>query len=212
MRHVLLMTACLACVMLAGTQTRAAEPVADGIGIYCDQIGQASCCVFSQYQTISVFVVASNLSSPSGIACWEAVVLLDPADWPEGITWSVAGEGALFAPQDVPVFRVAVPAGLPRADAMVLLTLTNFYTGGTRLLGLGPATPSQIDSAAPAYSPVDNPTAWKPMRVLYGQQASDQGWLNNLDGRVAAFITDRECDGLEDTDAISWSGVKRLYD
>lgn len=212
MRGVVLMTAWLACALLAAAQTAAAEPVADGIGIYCAPDGFESCCFSATpYFVRSFYVVASNLSEPSGIACWEAKILYDPAAWPAGITWSVRGEGAVFAPEDAPVFRVCIPAGIARTPAMTLLTISTFYLGGVLELGLGPTDPSMVGGAGPAYAPVGAPTSWKAFQVLLGRWLSSWPWPGEPGGFGAAMIGTLSCH-VRDIDASSWGAIKSLYD
>lgn len=210
MRRVLLVTAWLVCALLAGTRTAAAEPVADGIGIYCDVNASGHCCYAASYALLTMYVVASNLSEPAGIGCWEAKVLYEPAAWPAGLTWSVCGEGAVFVPQDAPVFRVCIPAGLAAAPAVPLLSFTTFYLGGPKVVGLGPVVPSMVEGAGPAYSPADAPTRWRAFQVLCGRSVSWAPWPGEPNGFGSASINTACADPA--VDERSWSLVKRLYD
>jgi hypothetical protein len=132
------------------------DPMPDGIGIYFDP-GATQNCMFTSapFQSVTAYLMATNISAPSGISGWECTVqvagsLLAPA-------WAIAGGGTNFL--TAPDFAVGVGtvAPLPFAPAMVLATLTAYVMNPTDLVALyvRPAPQPSIPGH-PVYATGDN--------------------------------------------------------
>ena len=113
----------------------------DNIGIYCDEAGAIDCCgTPAPYGVVTLYIVAKNISSVSGLSGWEGAVIFDPPS-PIGLSFTTLNGG--FNVLSPPNFQVGLPIALPYAPAMPLARISFIYLGPVKV-GIGPVTPSSF--------------------------------------------------------------------
>ncbi len=184
------------------------DPAPDGIGIYFDSGGESNCSLAAPFTTVTAYLLALNLTTPSGIIGWECSISTSPANL-SGITYTLAGHAFnIFAP---PKFSVGLAAALPCVPAITLMTMRTFYMGGPVQFAIGPCVPCAFGPNSyfpqlppgPGYALGNNPGM---LKRLYPSTAdlvpgtSDTYW-------VAGINADCPVANVQD----SWGGVKALY-
>ena len=135
----------------------------DDIGVYLDQAGTISCSAApAPYSMVTLYLVAKDISSVSGLSGWECALLFDPPS-PIGISCTILNGGLnVLSP---PQFCVGFPTALPYAGAMPLARIDFLYSGVPVKVGVGPTTPSSFGPGTfwpdlpvgPGYAVGDNP-------------------------------------------------------
>jgi hypothetical protein len=69
------------------------DPGPDGIGIYFDLAGTCACATAPPYVQVKAYLVATGVSSPSGIAAWAARILYNPSEIPAGVSFTLLPGG-----------------------------------------------------------------------------------------------------------------------
>lgn len=185
----------------------------DGLGVYIDQAGTTNCSAApAPYSAVTLYLVAKNVSAPSGISGWECALVFDPPTFSFPPTYTILNGGLnVFT---APNFQVGLAAPVPFAEAMSLASISILYMGGSLKVGMGPCTPSSFGSGAypdvppgPGYALGDNPGE---LRRLYPSSNVDSG--TPLHYWVYYLGVDEPCPGspvgLEEN---SWGGVKNLF-
>lgn len=202
-----------ATILLAGGSlaTARVEPAADRIGIYLDEAGTIDCTYESPSPctTIQLYLVAADLSEPSGIAGWEAGIFTVPESLPVPLllTWPTC-DGTC----ELPCLRVGLTEVLPRTPTMILAHLALFYPGGVVKLLLGPCEPTLFpDDPGPGYAAGDDPSRLVRLRpedtVVIDPEHPDR--------LLVCVIGDPDwClpDIWPAVETWTWSALKRLYD
>ncbi len=189
-----------------------AAPGVNTIGIFFDQSGSAAsaCTVMSTAAPLTAYVLALNISEPSGISGWE-LCLAKEGNFPAGLSVTLTGQA--FNAFTAPMYQVGLTgAPLPYAPAITLMTLSTFYIGGTYTLkfGLGPTTPTSFASApegpGPGYVRGDDVSVIHRLTEVTNVPIAGQPgffWV--------AFVNDSANCPITATEESTWGGVKALY-
>lgn len=182
----------------------AAQPPSDSIGIFFDQQG-TSHCSFSPalYANVTAYLLALNVSDPSGIVAWNARVVLSPAGTVANYSWPFA----VIPETTPPDFGLTLPPGVfyPPAAAIPLMTIQVFYLGGSVDLAVGP-----IPTASPglAYATVAAPQAPRLLHPVSDFELPGQPGMMVVAGIGTASIT---CN-VDLATPSSWGAIKALYE
>jgi hypothetical protein len=165
----------LAIVCLAGTAMAQVDPDPDGIGMYFD-LDATQYCLDYTGGPVSVYLVLTNASEPTGISGWEChVTYTVPAgDFETG--W-VLPAGSLNV-STAPDFVVGLAAPAPWAPAILLGTygILVFATGSMEWY-VGPADTPSIPGV-PVYAAGDNPGNLIPLQMVSGSPDLPVAQLN----------------------------------
>jgi hypothetical protein len=193
------------------------DPRTNGIGVYFDLGATNNCNTSPQtYQTLTAYLIATNMSSPDGMSAWEGTLLINPTSFAAGISLDI-GAGALEV-LTPPVYEVGISPARS-GPAVVLVTISTFYLGGPIYFGIGPSVPSSFADAGPGYADADDPAILKLFTPSSNEPWTLPIWRgNNTDGRlgnngpVHAYLVARAgaaC--VTATEQQTWGGVKALY-
>ncbi len=182
------------------------DPDPDGIGLYFDMEATEVCmATAAPFESITAYLLATNITEESGISGWEMEVLVDgplTAD-----AWELIG----IQPLNVftaPRFAVGLGEhGLanPIVDNVVhLATLTAYVLAPTDQVSFGikPHCSSSWNPPAPGYAAGNNAGNLVPFLV-------SGGGFDALENPVAQINTD-ECSVVSNDD-VSFGSVKALY-
>lgn len=192
---------CVLC-LAAGTARGQLFSDPDAIGFYMDERATWPCLEsVSPYTYAASYLVATNLTEPSGLSRWEARVFSSPAALPMPWIYELRGGGVNeLAP---PYFRVALPVALPRAATITLMKVSTFYVGVGAWLAIGPCSPTSFpEDPGPGYSPGNAPDEHRRWKIVMRYAAEDaySFWAGAIGYSCGTPVEPR-----------SWSGVKALY-
>lgn len=153
----------IAASMSTGAAAAQIDQMPDGVGIYFDP-GATLNCTFTAapFAPVTAYLVATNITEPSGISGWECTVqvagnLVAPA-------WTIAGGGTNFL--TAPNFAVGVGTvvPLPFGPVVLLATLTAYVMNPTDMVNLyvRPAPQPSIPGS-PVYAAGDNAFVLHPL-------------------------------------------------
>jgi len=185
----------------------------DGIGVYADEAGTINCGPApTPYTITTLFVVAKNISSTSGLSGWECAVIYDPPSLPVPPTYTLRNGGlnVLTAPN----FQVGMAVAMPYAPALTLASIDILYFSGSIKVGLGPCTPSSFGRfpyesvpPAPGFAEGDNPGVLHPLFTSSNTPSGTASFYWVYYMNVA-----EPCPGSPvGTEENSWSSVKNLF-
>ena len=160
---------------------------------------------------LTAYIMAINVSEPSGISGWECSLVTDPGTFLLGPVYTIANGGvnALTAPN----FDVALVPAVPRAPIIQLATWRIFYLGGVIKLGLGPAQPGHFSSnPGPGYAAGDDPSRRTRLHLECAINLAPQPdtYYVAIWGEGCPVIGD-EWPCVVSADQSSWGGIKQLY-
>ena len=210
MRRLMLLAVCLG-GLIARSAAAQTDPTPDLIGIYLDQAGTVNCTESpAPYTLVPLYLVAANLSEPSGLAGWEAGIFTNPETLPVPLmlTAPLCDFGC-----ELPFLHVGLAEALPRAPTMVLARLSLIYTGGPVKLLLGACEPTSFpDDPGPGYAAGDNPGRLVRLRAASTVIVDPQHPDRLL---VCVLGAPDWCTPLPDWPAVetsTWGALKQLYD
>jgi hypothetical protein len=179
------------------------------IGIYFDPDLRVNCGVAHPYTTLTAYVLAMDVSEPSGLAGWELSLLTEPATlpFPLHVTIENGGTNALADPD----YEVFLPAVMPQSRIIRLASFRMFYVGGEVSFGIGPAHPGHFPaSPGPGYAAGDDSTRWIRLHVpcALGLASRPDSYIVATTGGCP-LLDDNWC--ITPVEADSWGAVKALY-
>jgi len=187
----------------------------DGIGVYSDVTGAINCnAAPAPYSVVTLYLVAKNISSASGLSGWECALTLDPPA-PLGLSYTLLNGGLnVLAP---PLFQVGLGVVVPYADAIPLANVGFLapLSGGVKV-GIGPCTPSSFGrfpwehlKPGPGYAVGDEPGVLRRLvpssNIVAGDPALLYFWVYYLG--IAETCPGNPV-GVEQS---SWGDVKTLF-
>lgn len=184
-----------------------ADPVADHIGIYFDQQGEVYCAHPAPYTTVTAYLVATQVTEPSGLSAWVARIVTQPESLPAGLNFTLQQPGVSILP--APFFYAQLSPAVPRAPAITLLSMSTFYLGGVVLLAVGAAETTLFPAdPGPGYAAGSDPTSWRRFTVWSGVPLSGvpHTWT------VAAIGGGFPICIVDENEASTWGVLKKLYD
>ncbi len=201
----------LVCVLpMLATTAFSQVPSTDIIGVFFDEQGYLPCGFQLPYTTLTAYVLAIDISEPSGLSGWECSLVTDPATFASGVTVTLANGGVNALTE--PDFDVTLPAVVPRAPIIKLATWSAFYIGGVVKYGIGPAHPGHFpDDPGAGYAAGDDPARRMRLRMRCGDAAPQPDtYYAAVMGMGCPTIKDLgSC--LTPVEDATWGAVKQLY-
>jgi hypothetical protein len=177
------------------------DPAPNGLGIYFDQAANTNCSDASPSAPVRAYLIATNVTAPSGLSGWECRILID--NYGGDATYTVLGQYLnVLTP---PMFSVGLTAAIPRSTCIPLARISISLGGSFALLGLAPSKPSSFGGLSPGYAVGDNPG-----RLIAFTPSGNVPWFAVPNGFVVAGINAGPDCPVEGEQA-SWSKVKTLF-
>lgn len=171
-----------------GKATAQVDPRPDGLGMYFDT-GATVYCREAVTGPVSLYLILTNCSQPSGISGWECHATYDIPPGCYEIGWTLA-EGSSNE-STAPDFVVSLATPMPNAPTMLLATLgLLIFCPDAIFFYLGPADSPSIPGL-PAYAVGDDPGIMIPLHLISGNPdfpvASLNDWCFSADAEETSF-------------------------
>ncbi len=176
------------------------EPTPNGIGVYFDLDGAVSSHHTSApFEQVTAYMLALNITDPSGISGWECSVVMQGA--PVAPTWVVTA-GLNVADMAAGLFSVGIgvaPAALPAAPEIHLATWTGFVTAQTDVVSfhVGAYPGSASFDGTPGYASGADAGVLIPFEPTPGCFGDGSAWIN------------QDCPLAGETE--TWGDLKALF-
>ncbi len=186
-------------------------PPHETMGVYFDAGGYLDCYGQEPYTMVTAYLLARDITAPSGISGWECSLVTDPADFMAAVTITLANGGVNAS--TAPDYDVTLPAAVPSAPVIRLATWTTFYLGGPIKFAIGPAHPGHFpDDPGPGYVAGDDPGSRTRLylRCAWSQAPQPDTYNVAIFGMGCPLIKDLPPCAVP-VETSTWGTIKELY-